>query len=177
MAVEKEVVDQQIAALGDFDRWFTKKERNHLHEFINPGERILAMTSGVLDGNTWLITVTNQRLLFLDKGMVYGLKQMEMPLTQISAISHKVGLVFGNIQVSTAGGTKKIDMIRKQDVPKVAQIISDLVNEVQMRGTATAVEDPGQDVMSQLERLAALKEKGILTDDEFEAQKRKLLEA
>ena len=34
---------------------------------------------------------------------------------------------------------------------------------------------PEEDVVSQLERLAALKEQGILTDEEFAAQKAKLL--
>ncbi len=34
MAVDKSVVDEQIAALGDFDQWFTKKERNYLHEVM-----------------------------------------------------------------------------------------------------------------------------------------------
>lgn len=33
------------------------------------------------------------------------------------------------------------------------------------------------DTVTQLERLSALKEKGILTDDEFDAEKRKLLAA
>ncbi|MCX4450910.1 SHOCT domain-containing protein [Streptomyces sp. NPDC087866] len=34
---------------------------------------------------------------------------------------------------------------------------------------------PGDDVIGQLERLAALKQQGILTDAEFEAQKARLL--
>ena len=34
---------------------------------------------------------------------------------------------------------------------------------------------PQEDVISQLERLGALKAQGILTDEEFEAQKAKIL--
>ncbi|MEU2027228.1 SHOCT domain-containing protein [Streptomyces sp. NPDC016469] len=34
---------------------------------------------------------------------------------------------------------------------------------------------PGEDMIGQLERLAALKQQGILTDAEFEAQKARLL--
>lgn len=106
MPVDKRIVDQQIANLGDFDKWFTKKERNYLHQVMTPGETIYAMTSGLLDGNTWLITVTDKRVLFLDKGMIYGLTQMDLPLAHISAVSHTTGILFGKIEVSTSGGSK-----------------------------------------------------------------------
>jgi len=176
MAVEKCIVDQQIANLGDFDEWFTKKERKYLHEVMSPGEIIHAMTSGLLDGNTWLVTVTDKRVLFLDKGMIYGLKQVELPLSHISAVSHNTGLMFGKIEVSTAGGTKLIDMIKKKDVPKVAQIISDLVNRPREAQSAPQQYHDGKhDIVSKLERLAALKNQGILTEDEFKEQKAKML--
>ncbi len=134
------------------------------------------MTSGVLDGNTWLITVTNKRVLFLDKGMVYGLKQMELPITQISAVSHRTGMLFGKIEVSTAGGTKSVTQIQKGDVPKVAQIISDLVHRPAAVAPSLAhVAVSSDDVVSQLERLAALKAAGALTDEEFQHQKSQLM--
>ncbi len=133
------------------------------------------MTSGLLDGNTWLVTVTDRRVLFLDKGMIFGLKQMELPLSQISAISHKTGLLLGKIEVSTAGGTKLIDMIEKKDVTKVAQIISELVNRTRNGQPAPQPFQGTPDVASQLERLAALKNQGILTEAEFLQQKAKLV--
>ncbi|MFA6433918.1 MAG: PH domain-containing protein [Elusimicrobiales bacterium] len=174
MPVDREVLDAQLAALGDFDKWFTRKERRHLHEVLTPGETIHAITSGLLDGNTWLVTVTDRRVLFLDKGIIYGLKQMELPLSHVSAVSYKTGLLFGKIQVSTSGGTKLIEMIEKKYVSKVAQSISDLINK--MKTPAHSAEAAGRnDVVSQLERLAALKRQGILTDLEFAAQKTRIL--
>jgi hypothetical protein len=171
MPVDKSVVDEQVKALGQFDRYFTRKEIKYLPEVMVSGENIKGLTSGFHDGNTWLIAITDRRLLFLDKGMIYGLKQMEMSLDQISAISHKTGLLLGEIQVSTSGGTKKIENITKTDVVKVAQIISDLVKQSREKPSSPA----GNDVVSQLERLAALKEKGILSEQEFSVQKQKLL--
>jgi hypothetical protein len=174
MPVDKKIVDEQIAALGDFYKLFTKKERNYLHEIMTPGEIIHAMTSGLLNGNTWLVTVTDKRVLFLDKGMIYGLKQMELPISDISAISHEIGLLYGKIQVATSGGISLIEMIDKKDIKKVAEAISDLVKE----SKETHKHPPSEvrdDVISQLERLANLKERGILNEDEFGQQKAKLL--
>lgn len=175
MPVLKKVVDEQIAQLGDFDQYFTRRERNYLHKIINPGETILALTSGILDGNTWLVTVTDNRILFLDKGMIYGLKQMEMPLSHISAVSHSTGLIFGKIEVSTAGGNKQIGTIKKNDVPKVAQIISDLLNKSKETQSSPLEFGTKDDIVSKLERLANLKDQGMLTEEEFNQQKSKLL--
>jgi hypothetical protein len=119
-------------------------------------------------------TVTNKRVLFLDKGMLYGLKQLELPLQHISAVSHKTGLIFGKIEVATGGGIKKIDNIDKKDVVKVAQIISDLINKPK-DSTVTNTEGTSNDVVSKLERLAALRQSGILSDQEFTEQKTKIL--
>ena len=174
MAVDKSVIDEQIKKLGDFDQWFTKKEIRYLPEVIDEGEEIRAMTSGLHEGTTWLIVVTNRRLLFLDKGFFYGLKQMEMPLAQITSVSHKTGLMFGEIEVDTAGGKKKIEQISKKDVPKVAAIISDLLKQIHST-SSSPVSNSMTDIATQLEKLADLKEKGILTEEEFQEQKAKLL--
>lgn len=172
MAVDKNVIDDQLGALGEFDQWFTKKEINYLPEVINEGEQIKAITSGVFEGNTWLIFATDHRLIFLDKGMLYGLKQLEMPMSQITGISHKVGLVMGEIEIYTAGEKKKIKSIVKKDVIKFSDILSSLVKQAQ---DASAAPVQHTDVVSQLEKLADLKSRGILTEEEFQAQKAKVL--
>ena len=174
MAVDKKVVDEQIKKLGDFNRWFTKKEIKYLPRVLDEGEEVKAMTSGVHEGTTWLIVVTTRRIIFLDKGMIYGLKQMEMPLTQITSVSHKTGLMLGEIEINTAGGKKKIETMSKKDVPKVAAIVSDLVERIHA-SVNIAQQTQHPDLASQLERLAALKNKGVLTEKEFLVQKAKLL--
>ena len=82
----------------------------------------------------------------------------------------------GELLIDTGGQIKKMSNVMKADAPKIAAIISDLLLKpaVQASAPAPAAE---KDIISQLERLAALKEKGILTDDEFAQQKAKILES
>jgi hypothetical protein len=56
MAVDQRTVEAQLRALGDFHQWGTKKEVRHLPAVLNSGETIRAVTSGVYQGNTWLVT-------------------------------------------------------------------------------------------------------------------------
>ena len=178
MPVDKEIVTAQLKALGNFFSLGTKKEIRFLPEILTPGETIKAVCSGLMDGNTWLCTLTDQRVLLLDKGMVAGLKQLELPISRIKSVSHKTGFLMGEVLVDTGGETKKIEHIVKADVLKFAAALSELIRartaSIMPEATPAA---GGNDVVSQLERLAALKEKGILTDEEFAAQKAKILGA
>lgn len=167
-------INEQIADLGAFSEYFTKKEIKYLPKVIREDEIIKGLSSGAIKENTWLIVVTNQRLLFLDKGMIYGLNQMEMDYGQISAIAHEIGALFASITVSSSGGIIKIDNLQKGDAPKVSQLISGLIRESKypLKKEVTVEKT---DVVSQLERLSTLFEKGVLTQDEFQVQKEKIL--
>lgn len=80
--------------IGD-DQFFTKRELSHLPKILGDGEQVLAFTSGLMDGNTWLITLTDRRIIFLDKGLIYGLKQVTIDLDKINAVSGRPGFCLG----------------------------------------------------------------------------------
>ena len=70
-ADRKKEYDRIAKEIGD-DNFFTKKELNYLPEALADGEQVLAFTFGFLDGNTWLLTLTDRRLIFLDKGIKFS---------------------------------------------------------------------------------------------------------
>lgn len=178
MPQDKAKVQEQVKSLGEFNKFGTRKEIKHLREVLDADEKILGMTSGFYDGNTWLVTVTDKRLLFLDKGMIYGLKQVDIHFDQVSAVAHKTGLLLGEIMVTTGGGLVKVEKISKQDVPRVATLIKDRIAALREAGRPSAAAPAGDDdVVSKLERLAKLRDSGVLTEEEFQQQKQALLNA
>lgn len=173
MAIDKSIIDEQIKALDQFDISFAKKEITYLPEVIVQGEIIMGLTRGFLGGDSYLFAITSRRLLLLHKGMICGLKQIEIPIDQISTISHTIGLMSGKLQIMTISAVMIIEQINKKEVARIAQIISDVVQTSQNKRTSSDTD--GVDVLSRLERLAALKEKGIITEDEFRVQKENIL--
>lgn len=187
MAVDKSVVAQQLRDLehltgraerfiGALEKFQVGREIGHLHEVLVAGEVMKAFVKGVYDKKTWLVVVTDRRLLFLDKGML-GLKTAEIPFAHISAMSHTIGIATGEITVSTASGRQQITMIQKQEMPRLVDVISGLIHAAS-RPQPIVIQQAstnGSDVATQLEKLADLKAKGVLTDAEFQAQKTKLL--
>lgn len=159
--------------IGD-DQFFTRKELNHLPEILADGEQILAFTSGLMDGNTWLVTLTDRRVIFLDKGMIYGLKQTTIDLDKINAVTGETGLIFGKIKIQDGASERLIDMVLKKTVVPFSNRTRDAI-EARKRRPPSHVQSSGDDIVSKLERLAALKDRGILNQQEFEQQKAKLL--
>ena len=71
---------------------------------------------------------------------------------------------------------KRVQEGREEDYDRDARIAE--LEEQQMRQQPMAAPEPSggsDDMIAQLEKLASLKDKGILTDEEFAAQKQKLL--
>ncbi|MFJ2994827.1 PH domain-containing protein [Pandoraea sp. NPDC087047] len=165
--------------IGD-DQFFTKKELNHLPEILMDGEQVLAFTSGLMDNNTWLIALTDQRVVFLDKGFIYGLKQVSINLDKINSVSGTTGLFFGEIRIEDGASERVIKNVWKKTVVAFTNKVRDALHAYRkpaagQAAAATASVSTADDVVSKLERLAALKERGILTDAEFAEQKARIL--
>lgn len=162
------------AEIGD-DQFFTKKELNHLPEVLGDGEQVLSFVSGLYQNSTWLVALTDTRLLFLNKGMVFGLKQTTLDLSKVYSVTAKTGIVFGKITVD-AGSEHVIDnVLKKTVVPFTNKVQTQMTALKQGSAVTTFAPVAPASIVDQLERLASLRDKGILSDEEFSAQKAKLL--
>lgn len=153
----------------------TKKEFYHLPAILADDERPLAVATGLMGGNTWLITLTNYRIIFLDKGMVYGLKQVTIDLAGIVSVGGRTRMMTGSITLSTAGQNYTIENVMKGAVTPFTNLVNAAREHLNTLPAACRTYVQPHDVITQLEKLAALKERGILNDQEFCAQKEKIL--
>ena len=69
--------------------------------------------------------ITDRRIVFLDKGMIYGMKQAEIPLKNVSSVNYETGMLGGNLTITAGGSDKKIGKMRKQDVKDICNLISE----------------------------------------------------
>ncbi|MER9262704.1 PH domain-containing protein [Mesorhizobium sp. M0619] len=89
----------------------------------------MAFTSGLMDGDTWLITLTDRRIIFLDKGMIYGLKQASIGLDKVNAVSGKTGLIFGLITIEDGASQRHISNVWKKTVVKFVNKVRDALEQ------------------------------------------------
>lgn len=110
-------IEEQIKSLGaGVDLFLTKKEVKYLPTVLAEDEAVLYLTSGFLNGNSWLIVCTQKRVIFLDKGWLFGLQQLEIPLRKINSIRQKEGIIFGEIEIWDGANSMLIRNLAKRTV-------------------------------------------------------------
>ena len=172
-------VKRQIAQYKNGYIMGTHKEIRALPELLDEDEDILAVTSGFMNNATWLVVCTVRRLIFLNCGMFFGMRQVQLPLDRIQSIDHDFTIFFGSIRVWDGASAFGINMVSKPSiipfVRATQEAMHKLRSEHKKQAAPAAASASATDIASQLERLATLKERGHLTEEEFQAQKKKLL--
>jgi Bacterial PH domain len=175
-------VQQQIADLPHKYIFYTKKEIRYLPEILVEGEKIRALVSGYCEKRTVLAVCTNRRLLIIDKGFFFGLRQWQIALDRVQSIDGNYVIMFGSVRIWDGASSTMLNMVLAKNIDpfikEVRHAIDDFkrlsYQEVTGAGR-TQYAAPVIDIASQIERLVQLKEAGHLTEDEFQAQKYKLL--
>lgn len=174
--ISYEEVKKQIGALPHRYIFWTQKEIRALPGILRENERILGLTSGFINKATWLLVLTNTRLIFLNRGMLFGLRQVQIPLERVQSIDHSFVLVFGSISVWDGASAFGLGMVLRSSIIPFVRATEAAIAAIKKPAKAPAAAAAAPvDIASQIARLADLREKGYLTLDEFETQKKKLL--
>lgn len=125
----------------------------------------------------WLTTkyvITNERVVY--RAGVFARAGIEIPLESITNVSFRQSFLermvrSGDLVIESAG---EDGQSRYTNVPDPEGLQSLIYQQRENRTLALAKGNVS--VAEELERLAALRDRGVLSDEEFEAQKRRLLE-
>ena len=131
----------------------------------------------------WLTTnfvVTSDRVVF--RHGVFAKSGIEIPLERINSVHFTQSIIerilgAGDLMIESGSeqGQQRFSDVRNPDrVTKVIHEQMDL-NEDQTYGGLRTGAVPGTDVATQLEKLEGMRDRGTLSPEEFEEQKRKLL--
>lgn len=163
----------QELKLSNISNYLGRKEINELPQILAESETIDNIAQGTYNNGQGILVSTNRRLVFVDKGLLYGLKVEDFPLDKITTIQYETGLILGEIKIHTSGNIAKIDNVEKATARAFAEFVRNKLS--QPKETTAPIINNQPDVYDQLEKLAKLKEQGILTQEEFDTQKKKLL--
>ena len=148
----------------------TKKEVKELTNIINDDEIITYATSGVYDGHTWLVVSTNKRIIFLDKGMLFGVNQIEIPLSKVNAVKYKKGLFVGEIEIRDGASMFRVKSVLKKTLIPFINAVNNSIEE--MKKTQNS---PKLSVADEIMKFKRLLDEGAITQEEFDKKKKELL--
>ena len=157
-----------IKKLGMSNGWLVKQEIAALPSVLWEDELIAGAIQGHYNDRAGLLVATQRRLIFIDKGWA-SLRVEDFPYDQITSIQYATGMVFGEIIIFAAGNNAKISQLAKAETLAFADIARNHVNKLSaltpQPGSPAAA--PAEQRLAMLERLALLKQQGILSDEEL----------
>lgn len=171
-----EEIQKQISSLDGASRLFALKEIKELPKILWEDERVEQIIQGMYNNGSGVLVATNKRLVFLDKGLLFGLKVEDFPYDKITSIQYETGMLMGEITIYASGNKAEIKHLDKARTRVFSEFVRARITAVSSHASMSKDSpDTSNDVVSKLERLAILKAQGILTDEEFLDQKRKIL--
>lgn len=166
-------IQQELKDAGVQPGFLGRKEINELPKILNQDEKVISLVPGVYNKGFGILVATSKRLIFIDKGLIYGLKIEDFGLDKVSSIQYSSGILTADIVIMASGNAAKIESVDKAAGRDFCDKARELLSQKNAAPAAVVMEQV--DVAGQLEKFAGLKEKGIITQEEFDAQKKKLL--
>jgi hypothetical protein len=153
---------------------FARKEIRELPNILSEDEKIVYLVEGKnkTTKHHIILVGTDRRLIFVDKEFMYGLKVEDYSYDKVASIQYETSFLLASIDVNVSGDIVEIDGVGKYEAKlfceKVRSFMSRPKESFQIKSEPT--------ILDQLEQLGRLKESGVLTEEEFIEQKKKLMD-
>lgn len=192
-------IKDQIVATGAKLSLFVNSEVEELVNVLDKDEKLIAIAEGkyLYNNLEGIVVSTEKRIIFVDKKFFGGVFENEFPLHKVSSVQHDTSLMSSTLKVYTPGFTAEFklyiksaaknffdavqgyigrseDQIRLQQM-QVKQQQQQTVPQPQQSQPNSAPKEAPAVIFDQLEKLGKLRELGVLTEEEFAEQKKKLL--
>jgi len=163
-------IERQLSSLDGLSKFFGRKEIKELPSIMHADEYIIGAVQGMYNNGQGMLVLTERRMIFIDKGFFGGAKIVDFFYDKISSVAYKGGLLLASIEVFVSGNKQEITHVDKEQGKTVCERIREKLHK-----PASAPQQPSGSVADELVKLAALRDSGVLTQEEFETQKKKLL--
>lgn len=162
--------------LGKPGRLFGRKEFRHLGNLLRFSEHVQELGQGQFAGKQGLVVLTDERIFFLEKSL--GSETMEQfDLDAITSVGLAKKITGETLRIFTAGHTTEIKSMGHGQGDAIERAFRTVQHSRQQTATAQArpASAPNEDPITQIERLASLRDRGLLSSEEFEAKKAELI--
>lgn len=172
-------IKKQLESLRANLSLFTKGEIKELPYILDLDEKILAIIDAQFAKTTdaGILLVTPKRIISVSKAMFSPAKVNEFLNDNILEVSFVKNFVSPNIRIHTKEKTVEFESFFNKDYAEdFYHFISKIYNKEATKALSPEQNTVSESVLEQLEKLGQLRENGILTEEEFTLQKKKLLE-
>lgn len=167
-------IKEELGKLDINPTIFARKEIHALPEILSAEERIVYLVEGrnKINKHHIILVATDRRLIFVDKEFMYGLTVEDYSYTKISSIQYETEVMLASIDIQVSDDLVEIDGVGKYEAKLFCEKVRDFMSRPE--GYIQYKSEPS--TLDQLEQLGRLKESGILSEEEFNDQKKKIID-
>lgn len=173
-----EEVKTHIRSLEGTSKLLERKEIKALQGILGDGEIIKRLVQGSYGRRNGILVATNERLIFVDKGALFGLGIEDFTYDRITSIQYKVDSTFGIITIFTPENRIDIQQVEKEQAisfskyarEKITKFKKHASNKIQNKLNASLA------IADQIKKLTDLRDAGLLTDEELLVHEQKILD-
>ncbi len=141
--------------------------------YLRETETVRYVTLGTHQRGGGVAVLTDQRLLFFLRRVTKP--SLDLPLGAIDAVTTSSGLSTGEVDLAVGEETVAVSRVVKGDLEPLADAIRQAVDAAPPE-PARAEPSGAVDPFEAMEKLSALRDRGVLTEAEFAAKKQELLD-
>ena len=175
---KEQAINQALNRIDGIQKFLGRREIKELPSILWEDEVPERVITGTYNNGNGILVATDRRLMFVDKG-VFSFKMEDFAYDKITSIESKTGMMFGGITIYASGNKEEIANVDKESTRSFADYLRAKISRPNAQSSVqqSSVETPTAtvSVADELEKLAGLLERGILTQEEFSEQKSKLL--
>jgi hypothetical protein len=156
-----------------FELWWSRKVRLFA-ENLADNEHIVAGVRGYFRELRGRLVATETRLLFVERKGLFGSVVERFPYSRINEVATSKNILRGDLIINSGGSSEAVRGIQKGLLTPFLTAVQHQLADFR-QGGPIGTPSSNNDVVTQLEKLAALRDRGVLSAEEFQAQKAKLL--
>ncbi len=142
--------------------------------YLREDETVRYVALGTHERGGGVLVLTDARLLFFLQRVLTP--TLDLALGRISSVTTSSGLSTGEVALEVGKDVVAVSRIPKAEVAPVAEAIRQAVADAPPEPTPSTDVGSSVDPFEAMERLAALRDSGVLTESEFAAKKQELLD-
>lgn len=169
-------IETALSGIEGVSKVLTRKEIRELPSILWEDELPEAIITGLYHNHNGILMATNKRAIFIDKGL-FSLRVEDFAYDKISSIEYRTGMMMGEVDIYASGNKAEIKSVPNNQVRPSAEHLRARISPQIPHQNMPKSSSNDADMISKLERLANLKAQGVLTDEEFEREKKRILGA
>lgn len=155
---------------------FMNKEMERLPHILEPEEKIIHAVTGNWKGKKHgLLTATDKRMIFLSYTVLRSFEET-FSYEHMLPLQCEKGLYYGDITIRSEKNVRIETVNNNNNAVSFCNTVNELLTSLKVPEISGSGIPASEDVYRLLESLGSLREKGILTEQEFAEQKKKLLD-